>query len=399
MDYENIYRYGFPHRRRTYFDCFEDAFAHTTIRQKLLDIGYLLTKGYDVRSEIHSTYQEHITVKEDDVRYTLNILLAELLNEDVFAVQLSHDDWTTDQIIDELFSQLLRYYNFPLKWSLFDNDHYLKNPMDITALDLQETNGWEIVVAQFNGNTGLYDVSGKEYIYPGDESFVHDFNDKHKESEKFVLNTIPYPWLGNPIKAKVVILSQNPGWVENSGKIIPMMLQRIPQIAEEIMEFFRKTYRLDSKCFMPEDWNKSLGFSARDAYNAMGDWYWKKRFHFLTDEGVNEETIYNNIAVVQYIPYSSVKYAPLPQNVILPSQIYTRRLIDYIRLNNKSTIFIVPRAVKLWEKFLGQIWADLEEQGRIIKHLPKTYRTQYISSSCLGADNFEHIVKIFKDLM
>lgn len=260
--------------------------------------------------------------------------------------------------------------------------------------NLINDNEWLKVVNRFQGNEALYDISGKEYIFPGDETFVHEFNKKHSEKHKYVLNTVPYPWLGNPLKARIIILSQNPGWVENSGKVIPLLLQQCPEIAKEIMRFFRETFSLHSNCFMPSDKVYSLGFSPRDAYNAMGDWYWKKRFHFLTEAGVDEETIYDNVAVIQYIPYSSVSYAPLPKDVTLPSQIFARRLIDFIRLNNKETIFVVLRAVKLWSDFLGDIWSDLNSQNRIIEHLDGRYRPQYISPNCLGTDNFNRIVKV-----
>ena len=393
MNYESIYEFGFPYSRRVYFDCIGTEFSLNSKEQKLLDIGYLLTKGYDVRSEIHATYREHSTVTEDNVKKTLNILLAELWGEQLYTVESMHKNWTTDRIIDELFSHLLRYYHLPNDTS---KPHYLKAPINQTAQDLKDTNGWEKVVAEFHCNNALYDMTGKEYIYPGDEDFVHEFNENHKENERFVLNTIPYPWLGNPLEAKVIVLSQNPGWVEPGGRVIPLMLQREPRIAEEVMEYFRYTFRLRCNSFMPEDSHKEVfGFSTRDAYNAMGDWYWKKRFRSFIDAGVNEETIYDNIALIQYIPYSSVKFAPLKKGVILPSQIFTRRLIDYIKLNNPNTIFVVPRAVSLWRQFLGNKWDSLENDGRIITHLPNTYRVQYISPNCLGERNFKKLVDIF----
>ena len=394
MNYERIYKFGFPYSRRTYFDWIGTEFSYNSKEQKLLDIGYLLSTGYDVRSEIHATYQEHLSVTEENVKDTLNILIAELLGSRLETVQYKHKHWATDKIIDELFSHLLCYYHLPYDTS---KPHFLKDPKNETVQDLKETNGWEKVVDEFHYNSALYDLSGKEYIYPGDADFINEFNDNHKENERFVLNTVPYPWLGNPLKAKIIILSQNPGWKEPAGRVIPLMLQREPRVAEEVMEFFRNTYRLQSNSFMPEDWNRSLGFSAREAYNAMGDWYWKKRFHFLTDAGVNEETIYDNIALIQYIPYSSINFACLKKGVILPSQIFTLRLIDFIRLNKPETIFIVPKAVSLWREFLGNKWAMLEKEGRIITHLQNTYRAQYISPNCLGQNQFERIVKLLNN--
>lgn len=395
MNYERIYQFGFPRPIRTYFDWISTEFSYNTKEQKLLDIGYLLTKGHDIRADIHHVYQkESSSVSERDVRKTLNILLTELWGGRLDTVESMHQYWTTDRIIDELFTHILRYYHLPTDSM---KPHYLKDPLEQTERDIISTNKWQETVSHFHGNAALYDTSGKEYIYPGDEEFIKSFNDSHSDKQRFVLNTIPYPWLGNPLKAKVIILSQNPGWVENSGKIVPLMLQRIPEIAKELMKFYSKTFILESRSFMPENReNQTFGFSARDAFNVMGDWYWKKRFHFLTDAGVPEENIYDNIAAIQYIPYSSVEYAPLPKGVELPSQKFTRRLIDYIRLNNEDTIFIVLRAASLWENFLGNMWTSLKDQNRIITHLPNTYRSQYISQKCLGEDNFNRIVNILK---
>ena len=113
--------------------------------------------------------------------------------------------------------------------------------MEQTVQDLKKNNGWTKVVAEFHGNAALYDLSGKEYIYPGDEDFIHEFNDSHshKENELFVLKTVPYPWLGNPLKAKIIVLSQNPGWVEPAGRVIPLMLQQEPSLAKEVDGFFQ----------------------------------------------------------------------------------------------------------------------------------------------------------------
>lgn len=395
MDYDKIYEYGLPHHRRVYFDHIGDEYKSISQKQKLLDIGYLLTHGYDVRAEIHATYLEHSTVTEDNVRFSLDSLLEELTGDNAIGLMIKHENWTTDQIIDELFTRLLQRYNPPADPY---TPHYLKSPKNMTTKEIKKINGWLKVMEEFHGNSPLFDLSGKEYIYPGDEKIIHEYNAKHKkESEHFVLNTIPNPWLGNPLKAKVIILSQNPGWVENAGRVIPLMLQHIPQIAEEIMEFFRSTFALQSSCFMPEDWNKSFGFSARDAYNVLGDWYWKKRLHFLVDEGLDEELIYDNLALIQYIPYSSIRYASLPQNVYLPSQEYTRKLIDFIRCNNTETIFVVPRAVDLWKRFLGDCWDALEKDKRIITHKEGVYRPQYISRNCLGDEGFERIVETFQD--
>lgn len=82
MDYDRLYRtygeLGLPHAERVYFDWIAHEFGDISNHQKLLDIGYLLTQGYDIRTDIHNTYLNHLSVSKDNVRYSIYILLAEL---------------------------------------------------------------------------------------------------------------------------------------------------------------------------------------------------------------------------------------------------------------------------------------------------------------------------------
>lgn len=72
IDYQRVYRgfgkLGFPYPERVYFDSIGAESSHITRQQKLLDIGYLFTHGYDVKSVIYHTFSDaHITGTEDDV--------------------------------------------------------------------------------------------------------------------------------------------------------------------------------------------------------------------------------------------------------------------------------------------------------------------------------------------
>ena len=62
IDYDRIYKaygeLGFPHAERTYFDHIGTEFSYNTIERKLLDIGYLLWHGYDVRADTQPSPEE-----------------------------------------------------------------------------------------------------------------------------------------------------------------------------------------------------------------------------------------------------------------------------------------------------------------------------------------------------
>ena len=68
------------------------------------------------------------------------------------------------------------------------------------------------------GHTLWSDKVEDERIYPGDDSFIHDFNNKVESKYKYVVGVPPMPFSGNLLDAKVVILTLNPGYVEKVNK-------------------------------------------------------------------------------------------------------------------------------------------------------------------------------------
>ena len=68
IDYDRRYRaygkLGFPHAERVYFYWIAHEFGYISNHQKLLDIGYLLMQGYDIRADIHNTYLNHPSVQK-----------------------------------------------------------------------------------------------------------------------------------------------------------------------------------------------------------------------------------------------------------------------------------------------------------------------------------------------
>jgi hypothetical protein len=272
---------------------------------------------------------------------------------------------------------------------------------DLTEEKIRDLNPWKDVLPDNCGAEILYNVDETaKYIVREDEGMLAKFNEKHKakKDKQYVLNLVPYPWVGNPLTAKVIILSQNPGFVENSGRSVPLMIGQT-SVADDLVDYFRKSLRLEASGFMPNDIKKN-GISARDAFNVMGDWYWKRRFDALQESSsVNIETIYNNFALIQYVPYSSVEFADFPKSYgYLKSQNFTKLLIKYILEHNKDTLFVALRGASLWEKFLHlDNWNSLVKTNRIVLHKKNCYRPQYISEKCL--DNaYDIVVSKLKDI-
>lgn len=126
--------------------------------------------------------------------------------------------------------------------------------------------------------------------------------------------------------------------------------------------------------------------------NIHNSWYWKDRLiaGFVNDNtGLKFDVINGKFAVIEYIGYSSEKFQPFKRNKLLPSQLYTRKLIQYIVSNNKDTIFIVSRNVKIWKDFLGDIWDD----NRFI--VSSDYLGQRFTPKILK-ENYQKVISAFK---
>ena len=395
MDYDKIYKaygeLGFPHAERTYFDHLGTEFSDNTIEQKLLDIGFLLWHGYDVRADILHTYSDaHPSVSQTDVRQTIYILLAELWGGRTEYVEQMFRNKSMDGLIDELFTAVLRYYHLPIN---SQKPHYLKDPLDMTVTELRECNPWHEVAALSVGNDFL--LSDKHnLVCSADKEIIETFNASAKPEHQYHLNVPAYPWYGNPLTAKVIVLSLNPGYDERQSKIATLY-KMLPQgFVEGYAIHLRSMLTFECNSFLPEDFGPH-GVSTRDLANIHQSYYWLDRLTsaFVDSDtnktGLSFEQINDRFAVVQYVGYSSQKYAPFKRGQLLPSQNYTKQLIQFILHNNPDVVFIVPRAEKSWRSLLGSIWSD---DRFFVSNLP---RSQWFSAATLGEEAYSKIIKAF----
>lgn len=390
-NYPQYYLYGefeFPHAERVYFDYIGTEFHDNSIQQKLLDIGYMLWHGYDVRAMIHHTYSDaHQSVTEGNVRYTICILLGELLQTDPIELSLKYERLPTNRLIDIFFSYLISYYHMKTT-----GNHFLKSPKDLTEEELKSLNPWLDVVPKYIGSEFLYS-NKNELVCDDDKEIIEEFNKQiRKEEYEYKLNVPAYPWYGNPLKANVIVLSLNPGYVEKES-VIARMIQYIPErYSEGYTEHLRKILTLDCGGFLPQELG-AKGMTYRDLANVHQSWYWEDRLTnaFVNENiGLNFEDVNRKFAVIQYIGYSSKKYAPFKNGTLLPSQLYTRQLIEYILCNNRNAVFIVARNVNMWKRFLGDLWDD----NRFI--VSKDYLGQRFTENILGSEAFTKVIKAFK---
>lgn len=250
----------------------------------------------------------------------------------------------------------------------------------------------------------LYDDKAK-WLLKCDEEIVSQFNLKNPNNDyKYELGMRPEPFNGNPLKAKVIILSLNPGYVLRVNNLFAKVLQTTEpkDIQDAVKEQKDKQLRLEAESFFCQRnrINDEL-VSYREAHCMLDDWYWydilskflneANKYGLLKDFTLDR--IFDSFALVQYIGYMSKSFKAFPKGTILPSQEFTKRLIEYLAENKPNVIFIVSRSVKEWNGLLGdKLWGRLEADKRLVtrkKFTDKNEVKRTIRTQGFGKDTFE----------
>lgn len=402
-NYLDVYGRGetlsLPRPIRVYFDHLAHEWNDISINRKLLDLGYVQTFGYDIRADIQNILDTHEYINESEVKRSLAILMSELRGCQINAVENEFRSAPLKSMIDSFLEELHTRYILPTSGNLSelvldipDSKHYIVPPdVNITDNDIKCANHWCQVADEFNS---LFSEV-KTYVYPGDEEMIEKFNDTASEETRFRINTAPFPFQGNPLTANVIILSLNPGYIPRVNEYFAKILSHYPQLWEMVMIFLRRNLRLEDDWIMPRPEESLEGHpTSQDAYNMLGDWYWYDILSKWEKDGLPIEEIASKVAIIQNIAYHSEKAKELPKGVLLPSQLFIKKMIRHIAYT-KKTLFVVPRAVRKWENLLGPIWTRLKDEGRII--IGRNPINQHLTEKNLGTENYQKIINHLKN--
>ena len=89
-----------PHSIRTYFDGFADEFNDISKKQKLLDLGYVLKRGYDLAAQIKACLYDRPHIGEYEFKMSLFGLI-EYVDKD-YMKDNGYDYLIEDYCIDSL---------------------------------------------------------------------------------------------------------------------------------------------------------------------------------------------------------------------------------------------------------------------------------------------------------
>lgn len=263
----------------------------------------------------------------------------------------------------------------------------------MTEEEIKKQNPW----LQYPYVSRLYDKN-TNMIHPDDRAIVDDYN-QNRPSD-FEVHTPPFPFQGDPFRSKVVFLSLNPGFVERLNIDAALLLEQVKDLRIQLSEEWNKHRIHDVNSFFPNPKDVNL----YQGYQLLGDWYWYDKLkhllkHLCDDAKMNEIEFFQKVALIQLMPYSSTFCNKVITN--LPTQKYTKNLIDYLLKQPKGPLFVVMRSEPDWGELLGiKDFQDAKYKDRfVIRKRDKNGnrpRLQYINQNAFEDNGYERIIQAIK---
>lgn len=175
------------------------------------------------------------------------------------------------------------------------------------------------------------------YVLPQDHAQIEAFNQRYPDDEwRIRLNLPPVPFLGHP-DAPIVLLNLNPGFDEADNE-----RQNTPYYSEA-----------SRRCYAHEKTERPFFFfdekiEGEPYGEGPGYRWWQKRVKGLKalDARFDDALLSRAFLCVEYFPYRSKAYRPLPRQQTLDSQQYGFELVR--RAMERNALIIVMRRKRQW---------------------------------------------------
>ena len=431
-------RVSLPERHiKAYVDDYCHEFGQTDTDTKLMHLLYVADKGFDILSHIREFLDNHPEIAQDSIKQTLAYFVSHLRYpegdryvDDQFAMaNFLKETLSLEKVLDLLMMEIrLRFsyteddksVNFTQKYLRWDSLASLKkslkseelpkcmvNPTgyySVSESDIVKENLWPTLVGEYMRSHWYNENIKIVYPNPYEEQVIDEFNRNAKEDYKYVLGAPAEPWRGNPLKAKVVILSLNPGFKLGVNDNVQYERYRAPledAMAELIntlsfqvrglltpQESYVKSHEEFKEKYSMEGSQVLCG----DALNEIGDYYWYNNINRLNINHQKEYEFFRNFAIVQYCAYTSVSFKDFPRGVVLPSQKLTKKLIRYLAYEREDVVFVIMRSAAKWKELLdADVWEKMQSRLIVNKNM-----SQSLSENNLGKKNFNMLIEYLK---
>ena len=429
-------RVSLPERHiKAYVDDYCHEFGQTDTDTKLMHLLYVADKGFDILSHIREFLDNHPEIAQDSIKQTLAYFVSHLRYpegdryvDDQFAMaNFLKETLCLEKVLDLLMMEIrLRFsyteddksVNFTQKYLRWDSLASLKkslkseelpkcmvNPTgyySVSESDIVKENLWPTLVGEYMRSHWYNENIKIVYPNPYEEQVIDEFNRNAKEDYKYVLGAPAEPWRGNPLKAKVVILSLNPGFKLGVNDNVQYERYRAPledAMAELIntlsfqvrglltpQESYVKSHEEFKEKYSMEGSQVLCG----DALNEIGDYYWYNNINRLNINHQKEYEFFRNFAIVQYCAYTSVSFKDFPRGVVLPSQELTKKLIRYLAYEREDVVFVIMRSAAKWKELLdADVWEKMQSRLIVNKNM-----SQSLSENNLGKKNFNMLIEL-----
>lgn len=425
-----------PRSARSYIDSCAAEFQNTDAYTKIAEIAYRLKRGADLlpvfiedinqhmEHPAYGTYEDtakrsiasYIDILRTGKRYSLATsylsdkmkfpALFQLLTEEILFRYWEQTLWDQniesdmvechfDNVSYDYNEIAARFKDAPnAKREFFKyvstSKETLRN-IDVDESSIRLKNGWNLLADKMSGSIVWSDKKEDERIYPGDASILHAFNKKNEPQYRYRTEVPPMPFSGNLLRAKIVILTLNPGYVEQINKDKCLEMKEAEK--EQLLHLMKKALTLNGYGI----------YDHTDCSRVQGDHYWEEAFAKLAMDAYGcpsskmHHPIYEDIAFFQLIGYHSVKFKDSAEIRHLPSMVFTKLLIKYLATKTDKT-FLILRSEELWKETIGEeLWELLEANGRIITKGHKGM-SQHITRGNIKKDNgYDKLVTILKN--
>lgn len=417
-----------PLSARSYIDHCADEYKRVDNWTKLAHIAYLLKRGVNLLPEFVKDINRHLDrysdyedIAKQSIAYYIELLrtedtygifschlpermsfqeLFQLLTEEILYRYWEHDTGDGRHVECNFDDVHFDYDEIASRYKSSDNSkrdfiRYIKTSketlrnIEVTESSIKCKNGWKLLADKLYGYTVWSDRKEDERVYPGDETFIHQFNEKNAPAYRYVVGVPPMPFSGNLLDAKVVVLTLNPGYVEEVNK--DRCLDMPARDKEQLMCLMRNALLFG---------NDGI-YDDYECSRIQGDRYWEKSFAELAMEAYGRPSteaghpIYHDIAFLQLVGYHSEKFKDSAGIRHIPSMLFTNLLVKYLATKTDKT-FLILRSERRWKEVFGdELWEQLSAQGRIITKGHKGM-SQAITRGNIKDGGFDRLVGILK---
>ena len=412
---------------REYFDGFAHEFSYSCKEDKLAEIADCVYHGYDFSDELNEQCIEHPD-RTKAICATISNYIGMIRGGGFNPIDnfVSEDKINMKQLVKLFQDEIRNLYRFPLAQNPYFADvrnyydelikrHYVDadeikqlwcspTPLDripISEEEILSMNPWGSsfeYVDPIRGGSTIYDDNA-QCVLKCDEALICKHNNRFKGTKyEYRIQKWPKPFMGNPLTAKVVLLSLNPGFKDRQKRVLAKALTIYYR--EAIFKHLVEQSGFNAvSMFCPNKKPGDLDITYLEAHTLVDNYWYDMIEKFRNAAGIPKsdevfDPLYTRLSVIEYMGYASLNYTNLAKGRILPSQYFTRTLVQHLTMNCK-TVFVVVRAEDQWRKLLGErIWNKLEQEDRLI--VGRKNRCQSLTATGLGENKFCKLVNLLK---